>query len=1149
MQALAYNHISYCRDQLRGEILFLLYKISSLEGGIEELLPFLSNLIYAAINALVKSESDDLRMNCIALLKVLAQKSVLSIGFQPKKIGAEDFMEHGACDFARDFAEALKGSLISSDSQVQIAALELLVYMCPSGNVHTTEIEVLIEAGIMDYLFELLRLSDMSNTMVPWAVRVLSILSEANDAFKQRFAIGLETLNWVLKCSLETALLPMQTDVLNLIHIGLTNYLGAIPCVSVEQILRTIVLIFQHSTSDNISLEYDSFNTACSACLALLRLPCVCSIREIESLLSSAVSSTFFCVSMAGLVGLEHRMLKHAVLLLKEVFSVSVIPYSPTDSCLIEVIINTIEVILLPFFLKNLALIEDEDTVRAVLEVLVTILDQPNSVVAWRLSDNLAAASWISVTYELMARFTSCSLRHLIMNLLGSLICVLERGNLDENIKNQFSQLPSDPHDVLVLLALSSVHDQQLKLIQFGIIKILYYNHIYGDRFAEGHTLACLDQYLLLNSSMLSPNFCSSLTIKQLICVYVCTMQRGDACDVPHSLEAENFLASVVDHCRPDLISSNMHRSVFSWLIRSETLQSFMATSTLDWIKAVGNAGRAEKLSPSPVVVDHHLGIQEDFNFSLLAFEEDYSCGPLFCRVLDEVLAGLIEDEIRIVVTFYIKLVKFSTLAANQLVMSGLVSNIRSWIAINRTKLEGVFCYLIELLHQLLCAVDCDKIFDEEPWNLLVEQFIYILADKLSMCVDAAVEELLSQLNIMSLVLHKSSENPGFLMQASGMILSNEQLQNAVASCLAISGSHNSKLLKLTAYSTDGKLLACLLAFHKLCLRCAIRNLTPNIYYEKSSQYPLMLSVQEDLSVTLQSIYKFVLPRSLKESQSLCKLLYFGPEFVKVLASFCLVELFYWITQSGTVCSEDEGFDTNKYQDVFQSIVMVLQCSILDSNEFVSKNSSVSLYYLLIGGSLSSYEKKILHFSPWHRFLLEDFVSNIMSPNLENVSMPATIYAAIGILKQEGASSWIRSVLSPCISTLVCHLANHRMSPAILVLLKELHVKGWLETKHSEEIHKNLQSLRKIVYGEKRSSNSCSYDPWHNSCASFCSKDSDAECLVSYRHIMNLAASHWLDPLIGVQHHKGDQSYNSKQFVSLIDEFLQETVSTPLGKP
>lgn len=56
-------------DEIRGEILFVLYKLSLLpyasrdDGG--DILPtFCSKLLYLSMEALVKTQSDDVRLNC-----------------------------------------------------------------------------------------------------------------------------------------------------------------------------------------------------------------------------------------------------------------------------------------------------------------------------------------------------------------------------------------------------------------------------------------------------------------------------------------------------------------------------------------------------------------------------------------------------------------------------------------------------------------------------------------------------------------------------------------------------------------------------------------------------------------------------------------------------------------------------------------------------------------------------------------------------------------------------------------------------------------------------------------------------------------------------------------------------------------------------
>ncbi|MCO5596561.1 hypothetical protein L7F22_050626 [Adiantum nelumboides] len=399
-------------------------------------------------------------------------------------------------------------------------------------------------------------------------------------------------------------------------------------------------------------------------------------------------------------------MCRHAVLLLKRAFLFSLKAHEPVECSFSDNLILLVEKVLLPRFLKNLAVVDDEETVFAILEVLFLMLDGPSLPSCIKLGDSLATASWFGVTYELMARFPGCRMKDLIINVLCSMICRLERGTLEENVKQQFTQLPSDPPDLLVLLALSSIHDLQLKFIQFAVIKILYFSHIYMDRRAllqslkclfteESHVLACLEQYLLMNFSALSRGSCSSCIIK----IHICTKETANLGSLTHSLEVESLLASLLERC--------------------------------------GERVSNEKFATYPRVVNQE-GQPENLNFFLVALEEEDCCA--------------------------------SALAANQLCLSGIVSNIRSWLAICGARLPRIQGCLFELLYQLLCAVDHDRALDEESWGFLVNQFVHPLADSLNCLDDAAHKEgLLSLLSLMGLILHKSTENTGFLTQSSYM--------------------------------------------------------------------------------------------------------------------------------------------------------------------------------------------------------------------------------------------------------------------------------------------------------------------------------------------------------------------------------------------
>lgn len=59
----------------------------------------------------------------------------------------------------RLFAEAIKGPLLSSDRELQLSTLELIVrYLSSEGN-SIKPIQLFVEENIVDYVFEILRFS------------------------------------------------------------------------------------------------------------------------------------------------------------------------------------------------------------------------------------------------------------------------------------------------------------------------------------------------------------------------------------------------------------------------------------------------------------------------------------------------------------------------------------------------------------------------------------------------------------------------------------------------------------------------------------------------------------------------------------------------------------------------------------------------------------------------------------------------------------------------------------------------------------------------------------------------------------------------------------------------------------------------------
>lgn len=67
---------SRCSEEIRGEVLFVLYKLSALDSiseagdGSDMLIPFCPKLLYLLIDVLLKTQNDDVRLNCIGTLLI-----------------------------------------------------------------------------------------------------------------------------------------------------------------------------------------------------------------------------------------------------------------------------------------------------------------------------------------------------------------------------------------------------------------------------------------------------------------------------------------------------------------------------------------------------------------------------------------------------------------------------------------------------------------------------------------------------------------------------------------------------------------------------------------------------------------------------------------------------------------------------------------------------------------------------------------------------------------------------------------------------------------------------------------------------------------------------------------------------------------------
>ncbi|EEC77052.1 hypothetical protein OsI_15436 [Oryza sativa Indica Group] len=167
------NNLRLPSDEIRGEILFVLYELSLLnatpwddicDNDNVDLSAIGRSLLQFSLEVLLKTQNDDVRLNCIALLLTLAKKGAFDILLlsDPSLINSAEAEDNVPLNDSLVilFAEAVKGSLLSTNIEVQTGTLELIFHFL-SSDANIFVLKTLIDQNVADYVFEVLRLSEI----------------------------------------------------------------------------------------------------------------------------------------------------------------------------------------------------------------------------------------------------------------------------------------------------------------------------------------------------------------------------------------------------------------------------------------------------------------------------------------------------------------------------------------------------------------------------------------------------------------------------------------------------------------------------------------------------------------------------------------------------------------------------------------------------------------------------------------------------------------------------------------------------------------------------------------------------------------------------------------------------------------------------
>lgn len=177
----------------------------------------------------------------------------------------------------------------------------------------------------------------------------------------------------------------------------------------------------------------------------------------------------------------------------------------------------------------------------------------------------------------------------------------------------------------------------------------------------------------------------------------------------------------------------------------------------------------------------------------------------------------------------------------------------------------------------------------------------------------------------------------------------------------------------------------------------------------------------------------------------LCRLIYFGSPPVKLVASYCLLELLTRISEEER--TEPEKFNCNSCY--LKSLIAVLEGMLHYSDIRVAMNCSLCLS-IILGWQKQDISAQVFGRNNWCRFIIEELVMSLAVPCLASKTLPIhhkpAVHVAVALLKLHNIPQWMSSVFDDSsILGIVKNLSASNLSPEMVLLFRVLLTSGYLK--------------------------------------------------------------------------------------------------------
>ena len=279
---------------------------------------------------------------------------------------------------------------------------------------------------------------------------------------------------------------PIQPKMLKLILDGISSSPGVVSAKLEEAISSSLVLMLKRYAAGEIGMLSETFITICSIFVSLVKCPSASgSSTRMPIILEASKHAVLASLSIDDLDSYQHL---HSLALLKEAFLLIRETSSSCNSTEIQMRQTILEICrkhIVPWFITEINALE-EDIILGILETLHFILLHSQYDQTLQLTHTLLSVSWFSLSFRCLGLYPTEKMKLRVYLMLSTIMDNILGNDSGDSIRAVASTLPTDPVDLLFLLAQKS--NLELSSCHTAVLQILYVSSLFDEMQVSNHT-------------------------------------------------------------------------------------------------------------------------------------------------------------------------------------------------------------------------------------------------------------------------------------------------------------------------------------------------------------------------------------------------------------------------------------------------------------------------------------------------------------------------------------------------------------------------------------------------------------------------------------------------------------------------------------